>query len=391
MPGPEHTRPPTLLDQIRAVFQSPSVIRFRCRKCNYGIECEYDERNAIMTCPSCATNQYVAARFFAWNDRLRVAIARRSQSSPEAVVGEAPAEDWRHSAPLSLLDRIRRWIQSPQTVWSRCRACGWLNRTVYTDTSQPRQCTACGRWQYLIAGSFAWNARIHRHECTIRQLESQATRLAQEKSETEQLKAIADRERIRTEQRIAREHAACEMERVAAEKAKVAADRSAAELLIAERKAAAAKIDPPIAPNATPPKSHHATSINYAEKYKVSANATSWLLAIICAALVFVSLYQYKRAEKAVNNRKHTNLFPYSSSSWPGAVGQSHSESQMHAKAAMDRLARMPPGTWHSRTSRVYHNNPLCDVGNNIEIFNRVLGTGDKMLCKRCEEIGKND
>jgi len=39
----------------------------------------------------------------------------------------------------------------------------------------------------------------------------------------------------------------------------------------------------------------------------------------------------------------------------------------------------------------VYHNNDKCTEGNNIEPENRVDGTGGKTLCKRCEELNKEE
>ena len=45
----------------------------------------------------------------------------------------------------------------------------------------------------------------------------------------------------------------------------------------------------------------------------------------------------------------------------------------------------MPKKQWHSDKSDVYHQNPNCNTGNNIERENLEKGTGGKRLCKECK------
>lgn len=45
---------------------------------------------------------------------------------------------------------------------------------------------------------------------------------------------------------------------------------------------------------------------------------------------------------------------------------------------------------WHSKLKvepLVYHDERTCTVGNNIESYNRVPGTGGRRKCSRCREI----
>ncbi len=46
---------------------------------------------------------------------------------------------------------------------------------------------------------------------------------------------------------------------------------------------------------------------------------------------------------------------------------------------------------WHSNQTgiEVYHNNPNCPEGNNIERKNRRDGTGGKRLCEHCKKLNK--
>lgn len=44
-------------------------------------------------------------------------------------------------------------------------------------------------------------------------------------------------------------------------------------------------------------------------------------------------------------------------------------------------------GPWHSANSEVYHNNPNCQTGNNIDPENVRQGTGNKSLCGECERL----
>ncbi|MBA7491995.1 hypothetical protein ES702_02544 [subsurface metagenome] len=41
--------------------------------------------------------------------------------------------------------------------------------------------------------------------------------------------------------------------------------------------------------------------------------------------------------------------------------------------------SKLPP-------TEVYHNNNRCTLGNNIESYNRVAGTGSLRLCSECKE-----
>jgi hypothetical protein len=47
--------------------------------------------------------------------------------------------------------------------------------------------------------------------------------------------------------------------------------------------------------------------------------------------------------------------------------------------------------SWHSKLpgTEVYHNNPRCTIGNNIEKRNRQSGTGGKRLCAECSRLNK--
>ena len=44
---------------------------------------------------------------------------------------------------------------------------------------------------------------------------------------------------------------------------------------------------------------------------------------------------------------------------------------------------------WHSTNSDVYHNNPNCNTGNNIESENYRNGKGGKSLCKECKSLNQ--
>ena len=44
-------------------------------------------------------------------------------------------------------------------------------------------------------------------------------------------------------------------------------------------------------------------------------------------------------------------------------------------------------GPWHSVNADVYHNNPNCITGGNIEPKNVRQGTGDKELCGECQRL----
>lgn len=42
---------------------------------------------------------------------------------------------------------------------------------------------------------------------------------------------------------------------------------------------------------------------------------------------------------------------------------------------------------WHSVNAEVYHNNPNCNTGGNIEPENVQRGTGNKQLCSECQRL----
>lgn len=45
---------------------------------------------------------------------------------------------------------------------------------------------------------------------------------------------------------------------------------------------------------------------------------------------------------------------------------------------------------YHStKQTNVYHNNPKCYLGNNIEEENKVPGKGGKNLCSVCKKLNK--
>jgi len=44
-------------------------------------------------------------------------------------------------------------------------------------------------------------------------------------------------------------------------------------------------------------------------------------------------------------------------------------------------------GAWHSVNASVYHNNPSCMTGGNIEPENVRQGKGDKQLCGECQRL----
>jgi len=48
-----------------------------------------------------------------------------------------------------------------------------------------------------------------------------------------------------------------------------------------------------------------------------------------------------------------------------------------------------PVGPWHSVRGSVYHNNPDCGTGNNIEEENVREGTGGKPLCRECTGLNR--
>ncbi|CAG0956297.1 hypothetical protein PHYC_00483 [Phycisphaerales bacterium] len=397
--GPDHGIAPSLFDRVRCVVQSPNVIRFRCRVCNWGIECEYDERETVMVCPSCAARQYLPARFFAWNDRIRNTLARRAQKIPSAVLGEPPIEDWRHSKPLSMLDRMRRGIQPAQRVWSLCKSCRWPIRSAYTgpaNAAEPRQCPVCGVWQYIASGAFAWNARVFRAETALREDEARRAAISQQRADTEQARLQAERERLETSRvKIAAEAAAAKeaaamhaaevraqhlasleqiesekRARLAAESAQIQAGQfeTAPSTSVDHPASAGSRVRSPVSIRANSKRSP-------SQRQPADTVALSWVLGIACIALGATAYYQYNRAETAEEQGRRA------------LRSQTYESARLRAQSAMDDLARQPPGTWHSRYSTVYHNSPFCETGNNIELENRQPGTGGNTLCDRCRRL----
>jgi hypothetical protein len=43
--------------------------------------------------------------------------------------------------------------------------------------------------------------------------------------------------------------------------------------------------------------------------------------------------------------------------------------------------------SWHSTKGGVYHNNPDCHLGKDIDKENRRDGTGGKKICKECQRL----
>jgi hypothetical protein len=66
----------------------------------------------------------------------------------------------------------------------------------------------------------------------------------------------------------------------------------------------------------------------------------------------------------------------------------------LYASRALQELALCSAprrtGAWHSVASPVFHNNPECDTGNNIEPENLRPGTGGKRLCEECARLSAN-
>ena len=51
-------------------------------------------------------------------------------------------------------------------------------------------------------------------------------------------------------------------------------------------------------------------------------------------------------------------------------------------------MSKVP--AFHSKResdSKVYHDNNKCTEGNNIETYNRVLGTGGRRRCEHCARL----
>jgi len=66
---------------------------------------------------------------------------------------------------------------------------------------------------------------------------------------------------------------------------------------------------------------------------------------------------------------------------------------ELSPRGKMEALL-VPPSTrmtrkreWHSDESDVYHNDPECNTGNNIERENLQSGKGGNRLCKECKRL----
>ena len=44
---------------------------------------------------------------------------------------------------------------------------------------------------------------------------------------------------------------------------------------------------------------------------------------------------------------------------------------------------------WHSKSSKVYHNNRRCEYGSKIKKKHKEFGTGGRKLCSRCKQLNK--
>ena len=49
-------------------------------------------------------------------------------------------------------------------------------------------------------------------------------------------------------------------------------------------------------------------------------------------------------------------------------------------------VRELPYVEWHAVGSDFFHNNRICDIGNNIEPWNAGPGDGGKRQCQRCIE-----
>lgn len=59
----------------------------------------------------------------------------------------------------------------------------------------------------------------------------------------------------------------------------------------------------------------------------------------------------------------------------------------VHSRKGVEPMAKVSP--FHSKLpgTEVYHNDNKCTVGNNIETYNRVSGTGGLRLCSVCKDL----
>ncbi|MFO0858402.1 MAG: hypothetical protein U0640_13735 [Phycisphaerales bacterium] len=77
----EHTREPTRLDRLRTTIHRPDVIVWNCRSCKWSINCDWQDRERVQSCPECGTNQFVPASAFAWNSR----VMREREAEQQAI------------------------------------------------------------------------------------------------------------------------------------------------------------------------------------------------------------------------------------------------------------------------------------------------------------------
>ena len=57
------------------------------------------------------------------------------------------------------------------------------------------------------------------------------------------------------------------------------------------------------------------------------------------------------------------------------------------AHEADDAMEAEEPAFWHAAAGSVYHDQPGCSLGNNIEPENRRPGTGGRPLCRECAKL----
>ena len=66
---------------------------------------------------------------------------------------------------------------------------------------------------------------------------------------------------------------------------------------------------------------------------------------------------------------------------------QFEGEAESLAHEADDAMEAEEPAFWHAAAGSVYHDQPACSLGNNIEPENRRPGTGGRPLCRECAKL----